>query len=213
MTCAVRRRGWTLVEAVAAIGLTALLAAVILAVGVSVHRAVAGRLHIRRAVPSDALLQFADDVAAAFDPCEGRALELARPNYSEPPTLRMATLIPPAAPGEPHEVEEVSWVALSTEGGWDLARVRRPLRGPGALLPPRTNVTLQGAAWVGIEACDGTNWMSVWPPEGRRDLPVALRMQVLPAGTAAWTSSVEALIQAGAPVRPRLERRAVSAAR
>jgi type II secretory pathway pseudopilin PulG len=211
--------GWTLIETLVAVALTAVLAAVVLSTWLTVHRVLKGR-GARVAGPAaaaGALRRLAADLECACVPTDGLAFELKTDARSAVATdLRFFSLADGLSDGArpPRGVADVRYqVVRAGEGRLNLVRIDRPAAGPGALSAGATNLLIDRAESVAVEVFDGTNWMSAWPVRGGQPLPRAARASIAYAGTAgAATARVQTVIQAGVPVAPRFERRLAPAA-
>jgi len=210
--------GWTLIETLVAVALTAVLAAVVLSTWMTVHRVLKGRgARVTRAVSvADALRRMATDLECACEPAAGTAFALKTdPRAAVGTALHFFSVAEtPDVPGVgPQGMVELSYeVAREAAATPRLVRIRRPAAGPGAMGGGVTNALIVRAEAVTVEAFDGTNWLAVWPAPGGTPLPRAVRLAVVHAGASGpATTRVETVVQAGVPVRPRIERRAAPA--
>lgn len=214
-----RRAGWTLVEAVVAVGLTAVVAVAVAAAAMSFRRAMAARAARRPALAAaDWMRRLSADASAAVNPGEGHALELGE---APPAVVRLrlraarAAVDDPAAghDGIPADLEWTAW-PHPNGNGLLVVRIHRPISGPSALRPPVTNVVADPAAAFVVEVSDGTNWLHRWPDDSHRGLPAAVRATLaVAAGGGTATASVEAAVQAAVPVTSSVERRSEPATR
>ncbi len=212
-------RGWTLIEALVAIALTAVLAAVVFSTWLTVHRVMQGRSSrsARAAAAAVALRRLAADLECACEPGEGTAFELrGGPGATPPLELHFFAFVAPDrdAGSRPPEVRELRYQVLrGDERDLRLVRIDRPATGPGADSAGKTNVLIERAVAFTVTVSDGTNWAPEWPPKGGNPFPAAARASLGWAGaTGPATARVETVIHAGVPVKPRLERRSAPAA-
>lgn len=212
-------RGWTLIEALVAVALTAVLAAVVFSTWLTVHRVMQGRSSrgARASAAAVALRRMAADLECACEPAEGTAFELQTGPAETPPlALHFFSFVAPdrdAGPRAP-EVREVRYEALrGGEREMRVIRIDRPSAGPRSDSAGETNVLIERATALTIMVSDGTNWMPEWPPKGGGPFPAAVRASLAWTGAAGpATARVEAVIHAGVPVKSRLERRIAPAA-
>lgn len=207
--------GWTLIEALVAVALTAVLASVVASTSFAVHRILRDRE--RRAAQGVAvragLLRLAADLERACEPPDGTAFTLNDPS-TDPAELDLQFYAYLPVPGESDlrwaHIRELRVLTIPRETGDGLRwlRIERPTTGPEALAGGRTSEIPGRVEALLVEVSDGTNWVSAWPaPEGA-SLPAAARARLAYRGaTGMVTAGVETVIRAGAPVKPRLERR------
>ncbi len=212
-------RGWTLIEALVAVALTAVLAAVVFSTWLTMHRVMQGRSSrsARAAAAAVALRRLAADLECACEPGEGTAFELrGGPGTTPPLELHFFAFVAPDrdAGSRPPEVRELRYQVLrGDEQDLRLVRIDRPSTGPGADSAGTTNVLIERAVAFTVTVSDGTNWAPEWPPKGGNPFPAAARATLAWTGaTGPATARVEAVIHAGVPVKPRLERRSAPAA-
>ncbi len=214
-----QRRGWTLIEALVAVALTVVLAAIVLSTSLTVHRVMKGRTvrHVRAAEAATALRRLAGDLEAAFEPSGDRPLELASGEKAAVTADLHFFAFPAAAPGMdgagPDLYELRYQVRRMDDDAQSLVRIDRCAAGPGAMGSGTTNTLIGRAVSISMEVSDGTNWTAAWPLPGGPALPRSARASVAYAGAAGLaTARVETVIQAGVPVSPRIERRLAPAA-
>ncbi|MCX7820034.1 MAG: prepilin-type N-terminal cleavage/methylation domain-containing protein [Kiritimatiellae bacterium] len=207
--------GVTLIEAVVAVALTAVVVLLSAAVMLSVRRALAARPSSRAWLAADAALRaWGGDVESAFAPEGETSLRLeAKAADTGQPRLQLVRWGEPDAEGEAGPSEEIVWRVAGQDRGetvWE--RIRRVRVGPGADSAPVTTRLVRGLVAVRIEATDGTNWWADWPPaldEARREapmLPAGMRVTLVPAR--GQPQEALAAIRAAIEVLPRIERRA-----
>jgi len=221
VTRSARRRpggGWTLIETLVAVALTAVLAAVVLSTWMTVHRVLRGRgARVTRAASvADALRRMATDLECACEPASGPAFELQSDKRAAVGTALRFCSVAAATDGTdggaPEMAELRYEVARDETAQPRMVRIRRPAAGPGAMGMGTTNALVARAEAISIEAFDGTNWLAAWPAPGGERLPRAVRISVAYGGASGpATARVETVVQAGVPVRPRIERRAAPA--
>jgi len=207
--------GWTLIEALVAVALTFVLSVVIASTSFTVHRILRDR--VRRAgagaTVREELLRLAADLERACEPAEGAAFTLETPDSGP---LRMDLHFHAFLPA--HDEPDLQWAEIrvvrlqalerETGDGIRLLRIERPIAGPEALGPGRTSEIPGRVEAFLVEVYDGTNWMNAWPLSGGAPLPSAARASLAYAGAhGPATAGVETVIQAGVPVKPRMERR------
>ncbi len=206
--------GVTLIETVVAVALSAVVAVLCAAVALSVRRALESRWKVRGARIEDfALHLWAADVESAFAPEGGPPLRLdAQAADTGRPRLQFARWGEPEPSGTLGIAQEVIWRMAEhaeAQGVWE--RISRARAGPGAEMAPVTTRVVSGLAAVRIEATDGTNWWSNWPPlRGGNEwdaagLPKGLRLTLEVPPRAPRTAV--AAIRAATEVRPTIERR------
>lgn len=212
-------RGWTLIEALVAVALTAVLAAVVFSTWLTVHRVMQGRSarSARAVAAAEALRRLATDLECACEPGEGTAFELqGGPGKTAPLDLHFFAFVTPdrGTGSRLPEVRELRYQTLrGDERDLRLVRIDRPSTGPGADSAGETNVLIGRAVAFAVSVSDGTNWAPEWPAKGGNPFPAAARATLAWAGaTGPATARVETVIHAGVPVKPRLERRSAPAA-
>ena len=212
---------FTLLELLVALGLAAVLCALIFsayALVTAVHRSQAGRQAPEDAA-RDALRRLADDLERTFVVAdEPQAKFLLRTGAAVSNALWELSFCRCAAgTGEPEErwagLERVTYRLLEPEdvaAGGRLICASRPLAGPGALQPPQTNAVIRHLAQLDIRLFDGQAWHDQWPPAGpgqTSSVPRAAQLEVtaLRAGIRA-TAAAEVFIPAGNQIESRSQK-------
>lgn len=200
-----RRRGITLLELLAAMAISALVFAVLLAVYFTVIQTVGRQAGGRGgAAAADALDTLARDFMCAMAPDNITNLPLTL----EPATNDIPGMICRFYTAEPWSPDQGPWAYVAREvqiqmqpaaaGGYALERIRRPL--PGAADATNTTRDIwQPLRAMDLAVYDGESWNTSWAGE---DLPRAVRLNLTYGDTPAQTLSMEIPIPAGIPFGP-----------
>ena len=93
-------------------------------------------------------------------------------------------------------IEQVSYQIIENA----LARVHRPILGPGALEPAKTNVIAAGVSGFHIRAYDGADWYETWPQQESPGSPQAVSVVFdFQAGREQKHIAMEIMIPVGNP--------------
>ncbi len=213
-----RRTGATLLEVMVAVALGTVVVLLCAAIASSVRRVLDSRSATRDRAALDLAVQgWASDVESAFAPEGGPPLRLEThaPGTGQP-KLQFARWGDLEPTGEMGVSLDIIWQGSEPESGqvrWE--RIARARSGPGAELAPVTTQVASGLAAIRIEATDGTNWWSDWPPpQAARDaeaatLPLGMRLTLV--NSQGVPRTVTAAIRSATAVRTAIERRAGAA--
>lgn len=213
-----RNPGFTFVELLLALALGAIVAAVLAALVHGLFVAGAGQSsRVRGPFAARAALRaLAREVSCAFAPPVKDLAPMGLATSSDPgqPEVRLSFFVPvPAAPPPGgYDIHQVSYEVVRVGGARrELRRIAVPCSGPRTNAPT-TNLLLQGRFSLAIEALTNATPHAEWPPAKAEQpgLPSSLRLALALDG--AEPLRTEALIQAAAPLRSPLERRAAEAA-
>ncbi len=205
-------RGWTLLELILSLAIAALALALLYSLFHSTLSTLRARQsgQFRDTEVAALLDSIRDDLAMAVVPGGDDAcgLVLQSAGGRHPPgfeSMAVCTKEIPTGETDPywHRLVRVRYRLESFPDGDRLVQSRQPLVGPGALLPPVTNVVMESLQSMHVELHDGNRWCSEWPPSETHFLPAAGRISVrVRAGDRTKTIDTEFHLPMGAVIAP-----------
>ena len=208
--------GLTLIEVLLAIVIASLVISLVFSMYHAATRTVESQQQRRAGADATAAVvdRAARELACAFGQGDDEKCRflLASRNAPEGKTaeLSFATVLP--APG----AEDLRWssiariayrVTTDEHGDRWLTREFQPLAGPGADLPPETNLLVRGVAAFNVMVFDGSEWVAEWPVPDMPICPEAARVElVVNEGSGPRTFQTETMIPTGTTIPSTLER-------